>query len=428
MAKQAKGYHELLGHFRRVRAYMQHFYIYGFYTREEFEGGSARSYDNERRRLEGWMGQYYGFRMTRGGKANFISFDSRSVRRNPLYRALKSKAFMPNDIMLHFLILDVLQDGEEHGVQEILRGCGERLDRAHAPYIFEENTLRDKLAEYEALGVLISRRQGRDKYYRMQPCTDVTPLAAALAFFSEVTGCGVVGSYLEDRLQEPCEAFRMKHHYIVQTFDSELMCTLLEAMHASQDVLLIHMGKDGKQENQQTVLPLYILRSVQDGRTYLVAWGRRQRGFISCRLDRISAVKSVKRTRAEEESAAGEVTALRAAYDATRANRWGASLNGKKLQHIEFSIRVRPWEEHVKRRLYRERRGGCVEELGGGVMRFSAELYDPSEILPWIRSFAGRITAFRCENEFVRNRFFDDLAEMGDIYGVTPEDGQEVQG
>ena len=100
MAAKAKGYHELLGHFRRVRAYMQHFYIYGFYTREEFEGGSARSYDNERRRLEGWMGEYYGFRMTKSGKANFISFDSRSVRRNPLYRALKSKAFMPSQNFL----------------------------------------------------------------------------------------------------------------------------------------------------------------------------------------------------------------------------------------------------------------------------------------------------------------------------------------
>lgn len=428
MAAKAKGYHELLGHFRRVRAYMQHFYIYGFYTREEFEGGSARSYDNERRRLEGWMGEYYGFRMTKSGKANFISFDSRSVRRNPLYRALKSKAFMPNDIMLHFLILDVLQDGEEHSVQEILRGCEDRLDNARESYIYEENTLRDKLSEYETLGVLTSRKQGRDKYYRMRPTTDVTPLAAALAFFSEVAPCGVVGSYLEDRLGETCEDFRMKHHYIVQTFDTELMCTLLEAMHASQDVVIIHMGKDGRQDNRQTVTPLYFLRSVQDGRTYLVAMSRKNRAFVSTRLDRISAVKPVKPAKGEEAASGSDVRALRAAYDATRPNRWGASLNGKTPVHVSFTISVNPWEEHVKRRMYRECRVGTVEELeGGSLIRFSADLYDPAEILPWIRSFYGRITDFSCDSEFVTHRFYDDMAELTMMYGLDNDEG-EVQG
>lgn len=423
MAKQARGYHELLGHFRRVRAYMQHFYVYGFYTRDEFEGGSARSYDNERRRVEGWMGEHYGFRMTKAGKANFIAFDSRSVRRNPLYRALKSKTFVPNDIMLHFLILDVLRDGGEYGVQDIIRQCEERLDDAGGTYIYEENTLRDKLSEYEEMGVLTSRKQGRDRYYRMQPCTDVAPLAAALAFFSETAPCGVVGSYLEDRTDVPCEAFRMKHHYIAQTFDTEIMLELLEAMHAGQDVVIVRMGRDGRQENRQTVTPLHILRSVQDGRTYLLAVSCRNRSFLSCRLDRISAVKPVRRDRSPED-ASKELQALREAYAATKQHRWGASMIGKTPQRISFTIRVSPWEQHVRRRMYRECRSGRVEELEGGLMRFTAELCDLTEILPWVRTFIGRITAFDCENESITQRFMNDLAQLGDIYG-SPADAAE---
>lgn len=424
MAKPAKGYHELLGHFRRVRAYMQHFYVYGFYTRDEFEGGSARSYDNERRRVEGWMGEHYGFRMTKNGKANFIAFDSRSVRRNPLYRALKSKTFMPNDVMLHFLILDALCDGQEHGVQDIIRHCLQRVDLASAAYVYEENTLRKKLDDYEEMGVLTSRKQGRDRYFRMQPCRDVAPLAAALAFFSETAPCGVIGSYMEDRLEAPCEAFRMKHHYIAQTFDMEIMLELLEAMHAGQDVVIAHMSKDGRQENQRTVTPLHILRSVQDGRAYLLAVSRKNRSFVSSRLDRISAVKPVARSRTPEE-ATKELKALREAYAATAENRWGASMMGKTPQRISFTIRVSPWEQHVRRRMYRECRGGRVEELEGGLMRFTAELCDPAEILPWVRTFIGRITAFECENDFVTHRFRDDLAELGDYYG-QPAEG-EVQ-
>ncbi|MBQ2952515.1 MAG: WYL domain-containing protein [Clostridia bacterium] len=424
MAK--KEFNELVKHFQRVRAYMQHFYVYGFYTREEFEGRSSSTFDNEKRRLEGWMNPYYGFRMTRGGKANFISFDSRNVRRNPLYRALKSRSFTEKDIVLHFLILDVLHDGQEHGVQEILHGCLERLDNAVEPMFFEENTLRDKLSEYETLGVLSSRKQGRDKYYHMHPCEDVAPLAAALAFFSEVAPCGVVGSYLEDRLQEPCEHFRMKHHYITQTLDTELMCTLLEAMHASQDVIIVHMGKDGRQDNRQTVTPLYFMRSVQDGRIYLMAMSCRSRGFVSTRLDHISAVKPVKRQKGAD--AVQDVRELRALYDATRPNRWGASTSGRTPQRITFTIRVNPWEEHVKRRMYRECRTGRVEELeGGSLLRFTAELYDLTEILPWIRSFIGRITEFECESEFAGNRFLDDLAEMAVVYGLDAAE-EEVQG
>lgn len=423
MAK--KEFNELVKHFQRVRAYMQHFYIYGFYTREEFDVRSSSTFDNEKRRLEGWMSPYYGFRMTKAGKANFISFDSRNVRRNPLYRALKSRSFTEKDIVLHFLVLDVLHDGEEHGVQEILHGCQDRLNNAAEPMFFEENTLRDKLNEYETMGVLSSRKQGRDKYYRMQPCTDVAPMAAALAFFSEVAPCGVVGSYLEDRLQEPCEHFRMKHHYIVQTFDTELMCTLLEAMHTSQDVVIVHMGKDGRQDNQQTVTPLYFLRSVQDGRTYLLAMSCKNRGFTSTRLDHISAVKPVKRQKGAD--AARDVRELRALFDATRPNRWGASTSGKAPQRISFTIHVSPWEEHVKRRMYRECRMGQVEELDGGSrLRFTAALYDLTEILPWIRSFIGRITDFECESEFVTHRFYDDLAEMGMMY-EPDEDEEEVQ-
>lgn len=41
---------------------MREFYVYGFRSREEFTQGSGRSYDNERRRIESWLGEYMQFR------------------------------------------------------------------------------------------------------------------------------------------------------------------------------------------------------------------------------------------------------------------------------------------------------------------------------------------------------------------------------
>lgn len=54
-------YSELLKSFHRIRPYMRSFYVYGFRHRQEFDAKSARSYDNERRRVESWLGDYMKF-------------------------------------------------------------------------------------------------------------------------------------------------------------------------------------------------------------------------------------------------------------------------------------------------------------------------------------------------------------------------------
>jgi len=409
-------YKELIRHFSRVRAYMQHFYIYGFYTRDEFENGSARSYDDERRRVEGWLGSYMGYRQTQAGKSVFISFDSRSVRRNPLYRALKSKSFTDRDLTLHFLILDALAGGKELTVPEMMHEISDvRLAQTEGAMFFDLSTLRGKANEYEELGLLTSRMVGNRKYFARAAEAEVDDLAPLLAFFSETGPCGVIGSYLEDRLDTPCEAFRMKHHYIAQTLDSGLLCQLLDAIGQKRDVTIWHMGRDGGDANQQTLVPVLILSSVQDGRCYLVGWGRRSRTFHVCRLDRISRVKTGK--------PAAEFDEVRAAYMASRANRWGVSGSNEAPRRIAFTISVGPWEDHVRRRLVRECRCGRVEELGEGVLRFSAEVYNPMEMLPWVRTFIGRITSFECEDELVAGRFREDVRQMAEMYA-----GEEAEG
>ena len=61
-------YSELIKNFERIRDYMREFYVYGFKSRDEFTKKSARSYDDERRRVESWLGDYMRFRQTADGK------------------------------------------------------------------------------------------------------------------------------------------------------------------------------------------------------------------------------------------------------------------------------------------------------------------------------------------------------------------------
>ena len=101
-------YSELIKNFEKVRGYMREFYLYGFKNRDDFNEKSLRSYDDERRRIESWLGEYMKFSRNDDGKNVFISIDSREINHNPLYTAWKSKSFTDGDISLHFIIFDIL--------------------------------------------------------------------------------------------------------------------------------------------------------------------------------------------------------------------------------------------------------------------------------------------------------------------------------
>lgn len=84
-------YSELIKNFDNIRSYMREFFIYGFKTREEYDKKSARSYDNERRRIQSYLGDLVSFRQTSAGKNLFISLDGRSVTHNPLEALISLK-------------------------------------------------------------------------------------------------------------------------------------------------------------------------------------------------------------------------------------------------------------------------------------------------------------------------------------------------
>ena len=145
-------YNELIKNFEKVRAYMREFYVYGFKSRNEYDGKSARSYDDERRRIESWLGEYMHFTQTAEGKNVFLSVDSRIINKNPFYKAWKAKSFTDGDIALHFAIFDILYTPE---IRMTLAELIEEIDRRLSSCMtFDESTLRKKLKEYTTEGII----------------------------------------------------------------------------------------------------------------------------------------------------------------------------------------------------------------------------------------------------------------------------------
>lgn len=280
-------YSELIKNFDRIRDYMRQFYVYGFKSRTEYDAKSGRSYDNERRRVESWLGDSMRFRLTPEGKHVFLSMDSRAIRSNPLYNAFKAKSFTAGDVTFHFYILDLLQNGDACTARQITDLFAEKyLSAFETDRQPDISTIRKKLKEYVALGLLQCRKQGRELLYsRSEDALALNAWADALAFFSEADPLGVIGSTLLDKLEPLSPCFRFKHHYMLHALDSQILLELLTAIGEHKTVELQYISPKTGRETAHTVCPLKIYISTQGGRQYLLCFHYRFKKLMFFRLD-----------------------------------------------------------------------------------------------------------------------------------------------
>lgn len=418
-------YKELIKNFEKIRSYMRDFYVYGFKSREEYANKSARSYDDERRRIESILGEHMKFTRTKEGKNVFISIDCRSIDSNPLYKALKAKSFTDGDITLHFIIFDILYDKDiKKTLSEIMRIIDkEYLSLFSEPLEFDESTVRKKLKEYTSLGIINSEKSGKNTFYSRAQDIALPDICDALDFFSEVSPCGVVGSFLLDKQSCKNKNFLFKHHYITGAIDSEVLADIFLAMKRKCRITATNHSRRSDTPNEISVVPLRVFISTQNGRQHLLAYDTHYKVIRSYRVDYLSDIKI--------GDACAEFDNVRSMLSNMQKNIWGVSLNRSKdsknePEHIEFTVRVEDNEEYIFRRLYREKRVGNIEKLDENTYKFSADIYDSSEIIPWIRTFISRITELDFSNKAIQQRFKNDLEEMYKMYGVK-EDKNDIQ-
>ncbi|MGN0573505.1 MAG: helix-turn-helix transcriptional regulator [Acutalibacteraceae bacterium] len=408
-------YSELIKNFEKIRDYMREFYVYGFKSRDEYDKKSARSYDNERRRIESWLGNYIGFRQTENGKNVFLSIDSRSSSRNPLYNVLKSKSFTDGDITLHFILFDILHSSDiELTLSEIAERIDDYLLCFENPMEFDESTVRKKLKEYSGIGLIKCRKDGKRALYSRCEDSDISSCTHAVEFFAEAGLCGVIGSYILDKAENKNEIFSFKHHYITHALESEVLCSLFDAIREKKRVTLTNCSRRNNGERTEKVIPIKIFVSVQSGRRYLAGFSERFNSIKMFRLDYISNIVS------------GEVCeifdCLREEFSQLEKHMWGVGYSAKsELEHVEFTVYIGAKEEHIYKRLMREKRCGNVERIDKNTAKFTADVYDSNEMLPWIRTFICRIKALDISNKLVENRFRMDMTDLYRMYGIGGE-------
>ena len=412
---------ELIKNFSKIRNYLKEFFIYGYNSRGSVGRKSDRSYDDEKRRIQSWLGDYVEEDHGPDGKTTALSFDVRSVGFNPLFRAWKSASFTDKDITLHFILMDLLQEHKTIPLTEIISIIDdEYLSQFEKPLEFDESTIRKKLAEYENQGVVIISKEGNKSVYSLNENLHLLnhsqlALQDALDFSSEILPVGILGSTLLDKMDEHENFFSFKHHYITQSMDSEVMLTLFEAMQKSCWVQIVTYNerKNKKEDSRGTranIIPLKIMSSAQTGRQYVIAHVLKQKRFKAFRLDNITDIKLLEPCLDFEN--------LKKKFKEAEKYLWGVSFgrgDGTK-DTIEFTVKFRDDEEHIYRRLVREKRCGIVELIGKNEARFTATVFDAHEMLTWVRTFIMRITELHVSDKSLEEHFWDDVRQMRDLY------------
>ena len=418
-------YTELIKNLDTLRTYIRSFYIYGFKSRDKFTGKSTRTYDDEKRRLENYLDGYMTFRPDENGKVNFVSIDSRHTPHNPLYKLFKAKSFTAMDISLHFMVMDILAGGEKKSLNQILDEINSvYLDGFSSEVVPEESTLRKKLKEYEELGLIKSEKDGKTMLYCRTPLSDLSGLEDVLNFFSETDPCGVIGNFLFDKLpkevQQEGEIFQYKHHYITSTIESDFVEQVFQAIREHRYLTIEQKRSEDDRTFPNEVIPLMIYQSTQGGRMYLMAYRPRGKYFLALRFDYIVGMETGGVYEGFEQK--------RAEFEELRNHIWGVALKQNKKHndtttvHVTFRITFSEEEKFIYQRLLREKRSGTVTLLDDNNAQFDVDVYDPQEIIPWVRTFICRITFFDCTDKYIVRRFYGDIRKMNRMYLGEEED------
>lgn len=381
-----------------VRRYLEHIYLYGFFSREDFNsitGGSAKDYD----RVLPLLKELY----PEGDKSSLGGYEYKRIMRQ--YET-SAENRMVNSYMLHSIgtqthllrylkILSELrhQDQSLQMLDRAIWSLPTRLGGKHDAVDPKQDGSEDwketygntrrRLEELENHGH-IQKKRARLYSIQRQTLTDeqLTELYTYVRFAAEITYPRVPGSFLRRTLErelyrkgmEPSKTspFLLRHNTSHNVFDEELVFQLLEAIEEHQWVLI----------DDKRYLPVQMRPECRYGRWYvvLVEWYKEKLSPSMRQLSRVNRVDVLEK--AEDEIWKQAKEAAEAAYQ-------HSLYSGKKAEEptlVEVKLLFGD-SKGLENQFIREiRMGDVTREADGSYYRM--EINDPMELLPLLRSYS----------------------------------------
>ncbi|MCI7473588.1 MAG: WYL domain-containing protein [Clostridiales bacterium] len=375
--------------YNRVRKYLERIYLYGFFNRTDFARmgiGSVKDYD-------------FGTSLIRSmfpeSDENAVWMEGQKYLRFQRAYAKSGENRMADSYLLFAM------DAEKELVEllAILSTLAEApcttetLKRRLETYCQEEDTSKYSSARRRAKDLCDSGYVYKSgKEYKLVPAPfkaldneELDQLFDCVRFFCGVSYPRVAGSFLLRTLEQEYirrgrpfaqrSPFLLRHSVNRNVFDEEILYQLLDAMEEHRRVTL-----ELEHKGQAEVLPVALRADIRLGRWYLLAQERDSAPFI-CRVSFIRSLKGGEREEKERWHMAE--AAVKKAYKAAGCSGLLPS-NGPTLVKAELCF-----GDYTGMRMQFEREI-CIGTISvqNGKEYYCAEINDPLELLPFLRSFS----------------------------------------
>ena len=380
-----------------IRKILRDIYIYGCFTKSDFVemGYSGRKVDKEQQRINAYLPDKF-LKKRRVDKKviQYCRYNFSESTKNYLAETYRNKSFTMLDIMSYFYILQLLGDGVERTLPEIL----DKLPCCNNEIEFTKDNLRVKLDELLENRFIKVRRDGRNVRYSIsddiwRDFTDeeLIELITYLEFIKNVLPVEMPYYFLQRRMKlylfsergvsiEGKNPFQFKHNHIFNSLDNDIV---IECLMAIQGRRTIQIEKDGG-NNTINALPIKIVHDSTYGRQYLLFYNLLFDCVNNIRIDHIkNIVIGSKMTESEFSLVVDNKD-----YDDLC---WSVAATREEPQKVvvEFYFDEKK-EFFILNRIKHEGHGGKITKVADGVYEYSITLRDPKEIIPWIRSFGER--------------------------------------
>lgn len=423
--------------FEKIRDRMRMYYLYGYSAVLEDEASSDATIKDEIQRIRYWMNQPSKKGRKRATLEPFddsMAIDIHSMRHNPFYKAWKSKTFDNNAICFHFLLFSILREHPEglpaSAIIEKMNGLCEDNSKGKEDF-FDLRTVQGYLKKYMARGMIAStsKRHGKSNekkvnkpHYYIPDQPSVKQIHYdAISFFSEIAPCGVIGSFVLDKLNRQNDIFLFKHHFITNTLDSEIFLSLLKAIQDKQQISVCNHNRKKKNNERIKLVPLKIYVSVQNGRQYLIAYQVEYGNIRAFRLDFLSKFKN--------EGLFPNYDSVLSLFNEKKNKMWGVNIvetreGEERLESVEIILKIGTDEQYIINRINNEMRCGELTQIDSqnDLYRFYAQVFDSREMIPWIRTLICRIVKINFSNTIIQEEFEADLRRLYSIYGIAGEE------
>ena len=395
------------GEYFTIREILQQIFIFGCYDRTQ--GASKLSlsqskYDKALQYLRYFWSDKSNQDVVAKFRLNRFVFEGYDNNENYLWRSYSVKAFSPQDLNLYVFLLYILDENNCKSVENIRSNIDDvafaKFDEGHnLTYQMLQTRLKDMadcgLVEFkrapkieyrlskDVLGKLTS-----EELFRLHQLLflwrDFLPLSS-LGYNIQA----LVASEIEFIRGEALLPVHLKAEdiFLQNVLNDEIFYQLTIAIQEQRVISMKFF--DG--EEILNVVPLKIVWDRLYGRQYLFGASKDKISFIR-RLDRIKKLSLHKKRFLTKDYVDCEKFL---------ENIWCASLcdshMSKKKVEIDFNIEKHS-EHHIFKRLRSEKGFGHIEEINAHHLLFSVEVFDPYELIPWIRSF-GRYAQVRPSKE-----------------------------